>query len=115
MRVAPLAVVLAACATEPPPPAPLSASAQRGGALAEQLCAVCHAVGRTGESTFESAPPFRRLSWNYPIADLEEALAEGVLVGHPAMPQFRLEPQEADDLLAYLSEIQEPAPAADRD
>ncbi len=39
----------------------------------------------------------------YPVDDLQEALAEGIMVGHDAeMPQFELDPEEIDDLLAYL-------------
>jgi hypothetical protein len=37
---------------------------------------------------------------------LEEAFAEGVLVGHPSMPEFRFEPRDIDALLAYLESIQ---------
>jgi mono/diheme cytochrome c family protein len=38
---------------------------------------------------------------------LEEAFAEGILVGHPAMPQFRFTPAQIDDILAYLQSVQE--------
>jgi cytochrome c len=53
------------------------------------------------------APPFRTLSNFYPVGALEEAFAEGVLVGHPDMPEFSLEPEQIDDLLAYIQSIQD--------
>jgi mono/diheme cytochrome c family protein len=52
------------------------------------------------------APPFRTLSERYPVTALEEAFAEGILVGHPAMPEFRFEPHEIDAIIAYLQSVQ---------
>jgi hypothetical protein len=52
------------------------------------------------------APPFRTLSQSYPLNSLEEAFAEGILVGHPDMPDFQLEPAQIDHLIAYLNSIQ---------
>lgn len=83
------------------------ASVADGRRLAEVYCASCHAIGTEGESRHPSAPPFRTLSRNYPVNALEEAFAEGVLVGHPDMPEFRLEPEQIDDLLGYIESIQE--------
>ena len=104
---------IAACAPnhEPAPapaaPAPARTSdAAEGQRLAEIYCARCHAIGTEGESTHPMAPPFRTLSQSYPVNALEEAFAEGILVGHPDMPEFRLEPQQIDNLLAYLDSIQ---------
>jgi mono/diheme cytochrome c family protein len=98
----------AACTTAAP--APESASA-RGRALAETNCSACHAVGVSGESPAPEAPPFRTLSRNYRVDTLEEALAEGISVGHPAMPQFQFEPADVDALIVYLQSIQtEPGP-----
>jgi len=51
-----------------------------------------HAVGADGESPVPEAPPFRMLEARYPLEALEEALAEGIVTGHPDMPQFALEP-----------------------
>lgn len=107
-----LAAALSACAAVPELPAQ-GASAARGQALAERHCAACHAIGRAGESGFAGAPPLRTLSHRYSIWSLEEALAEGIVVGHPAMPPFRFEPDEVSDLLAYLETIQE-APRQER-
>jgi mono/diheme cytochrome c family protein len=51
------------------------------------------------------APAFRELSKRYPIEALEEALAEGIVVGHPAMPRFTFEPREIAALLAYIASL----------
>ena len=105
-------VGLGACAN-PSEPGPASASARpapdlnEGRRLAEINCASCHAIGVAGESRHPDAPPFRTFSRDYPVNMLEEAFAEGILVGHPAMPEFRLEPQEIEDLLAYIESVQE--------
>lgn len=95
-----------ACASHAPDASP--SREERGLALAEQHCSTCHAVGRTGDSPAPEAPPFRRLSENYRVDSLEEALAEGISVGHPAMPQFQFAPEDIDALVAYLQSIQEP-------
>ncbi|CCD98421.1 conserved hypothetical protein [Bradyrhizobium sp. STM 3809] len=42
----------------------------------------------------------------YPIETLGEALAEGIVTGHPAMPQFELTPPEINDLLSYLKSLE---------
>lgn len=75
----------------------------RGEAIAKKHCARCHSVGETGESPMGLAPPFRDLSKRYPIDDLAEALAEGIVTGHPAMPHFTFEPREIDALLTYIA------------
>jgi mono/diheme cytochrome c family protein len=78
-----------------------------GRRLAEIHCARCHAIGAEGESTHPMSPPFRTLSRNYPVNALEEAFAEGILVGHRDMPPFEFEPSQIDDIVAYLQSIQE--------
>ncbi|MGH6925717.1 MAG: c-type cytochrome [Propylenella sp.] len=77
-----------------------------GQSIAEEKCARCHAIGPEGESTLPIAPAFRTLSERYPIDDLQEALAEGIVSGHPAMPEFVFEPEEVAALIAYLKSIQ---------
>lgn len=95
-------VLATACAShESPTPA------ARGREIAQQNCSSCHAIGPFGDSPAPEAPPFRTLSANYRVDTLEEALAEGISVGHPAMPQFEFAPQDADALIAYLRAIQE--------
>jgi len=90
--------------------AALSASPQLPGqTLATNLCSGCHATGRTGQSPHPDALPFRKISIRYPVRDLEEALGEGILVGHPDMPPFVFEPEDVDALLTYIEAIQDPA------
>jgi mono/diheme cytochrome c family protein len=98
-------VALSACATREN--ATHAQVEQRGQEIAQDNCASCHAIGRGGESPAPEAPPFRRLSENYRVASLEEALAEGISVGHPAMPQFEFSPEDVDALVAYLQSIQD--------
>lgn len=94
------ASILAAGSAEAQP------SAARGHALALKDCAMCHAAGREGDSPNAQAPPFRDLHKRYPVENLAEALAEGIVTGHPQMPELRLTPPEIDDLIAYLRTLQ---------
>ncbi len=73
-----------------------------GRAFAEAHCARCHATAATSPSPMREAPAFRDLPTRYPVDHLAEALAEGIATGHPGMPEFRLEPGEIHDFLAYL-------------
>lgn len=78
----------------------------KGRQLAERLCSRCHAIGPEGDSPFEPAPPFRTLVAKWPDTEvLAEALAEGIDVGHPAMPEFVLQPKEIGELLSYLETL----------
>ena len=52
------------------------------------------------------APPFRTLHTKYPLENLEEAMAEGIVTGHPAMPEFRLDPGQIHDVLAYFRTLE---------
>jgi len=82
----------------------------QGQAMAEMMCADCHAIGADDVGPHPETVPFGRLSWKYPIETLAEPLAEGIIVGHPDMPVFQFEPKDIDALLAYLKTIQEPQP-----
>ncbi|MCF4128790.1 c-type cytochrome [Methylobacterium sp. SyP6R] len=78
----------------------------QGGTLARAHCARCHAVGRSGDSPLAAAPPFRDLHTRYPVEDLAESLAEGIRTGHPSMPEFRFDPDQAQSLIAYLKSLE---------
>jgi mono/diheme cytochrome c family protein len=82
------------------------ARAQRGRVFAQTNCAKCHAIGPVGESPLRIAPPFRTLHTRYPIDNLAEALAEGIVTGHPTMPQFQLDVAQINDLLAYMKTLE---------
>lgn len=77
-------------------------SALRGKGLVEEKCARCHSVGVSDESSHKDAPPFRVLATRWPLEHLEEALAEGIVTGHPDMPAFVFEPDDIDAILEYL-------------
>lgn len=82
--------------------------AKQGETLLARDCGRCHAVGRTGESAHKFAPAFRSLGKRYPIESLEEALGEGIMSGHPDMPEFKFEAAEVGAIIAYLKSIQQP-------
>jgi cytochrome c len=99
-----LAVVAATVAAAMPAVAQ-DGSVGHGRALAERHCAGCHATGPAGDSPVPEAPPFRYLKAKYPVDSLAEALAEGIVAGHPAMPEVTFEAGEIEDLLAYLKTL----------
>ena len=80
---------------------------RRGEELLSRHCAMCHAIGRTGSSPQAQALPFRTLGRKYPVETLQEALGEGILAGHPAMPEFKFPPDDVAAIIAYLNAIQE--------
>jgi mono/diheme cytochrome c family protein len=84
-----------------------ASSLKRGETLLTRNCARCHATGSAGLSPHPDAPPFRALARKYPIDGLAEALAEGLSVGHPDMPEFTFEPEDVGAILGYLKSIQE--------
>lgn len=81
---------------------------QRGLAFAKANCAGCHAIGSSGASALKVAPPFRDLHTRYPVDTLAEALAEGIVTGHPTMPMFQLDNAQIADLIAYLKTLRHP-------
>ena len=82
------------------------ARAQRGLLFVQTNCASCHAVRRTDVSPLTIAPPFRDLHRRYPVADLEESFSEGIVTGHPTMPQFKLDAAQIADVIAYLHTLE---------
>lgn len=78
----------------------------RGRALLQQNCGRCHAIGANDASAHHLAPPLRTLGQRYTIDSLEEALAEGLISGHPDMPEFTFEPNDVGVIIAYLKSIQ---------
>ncbi|MEW5423062.1 c-type cytochrome [Amorphus sp. 3PC139-8] len=85
-----------------------AADVEKGQQVAEELCSGCHAVGTEGASSLPEAPPFRFLGRNYPVRYLQEALAEGIVTGHPDMPEFAWDPVTINNFIAYLETIQVP-------
>lgn len=81
----------------------------RGEGLLNKLCSRCHAIGREGKSTHAEAPAFRDVMKRYPAENIAEALAEGLVSGHPDMPEFTFEPDEVDAIVGYLDSLREGA------
>src|SRR3990170_5615697 len=96
--------------------APLAWAAEKdltakGEGLVRKDCSSCHAIGKEGDSPHPDAPPFRTLSSKYPVTDLAESLAEGIVSGHPDMPVFVFEATDVEAIIEYLQSIhEEPAP-----
>ncbi len=76
-----------------------------GHELAGKFCSRCHSIGLHGKSPHPSAPPFREIVARGNVENLEEALGEGIVVGHPDMPQFQFKPREVGALIAYLKSL----------
>ena len=99
-------LIAAAPAFAQQPPTAAEVSIARGRALVERNCGMCHAIGPVGDSPNPLAPHFRELHERYPVEDLAEALGEGIIVGHPLMPELRFTAEEVSDIVAYLESIQ---------
>ena len=78
----------------------------KGEILLEKNCSRCHAIAKEGDSPHPQAPPFRTLSSRYPIDNLAESLAEGIVSGHPDMPIFVFSPHDVEAIIQYLQSIQ---------
>lgn len=88
---------------------PVAASdlnAELGFEFAQENCSKCHAIESTGESPLALAPPLRTLHEQYPVEFLEEAFAEGIVTGHPSMPEFQLDGAQIDNLIEYLKTLE---------
>jgi cytochrome c553 len=86
----------------------LSSPEQKGKVLAERLCAGCHAVGPTGNSTHARAPPFRTLNRRVKLDSyFVNRLRKGLIVGDPDMPSFRFNDDATQALVAYITAIQQ--------
>src|SRR5262249_37126202 len=106
-NIASIAVFLIVAWSVPAVAQQLAAQMKQGEQLLQQNCSGCHAIGRTGKSLHPQAPPFRTLGQRYPLEELEEALGEGWVWGHPDMPDFVFPPQQINGIIAYLKSVQE--------
>jgi cytochrome c len=109
-----LAVVAVACLlaalARPAGAAAADEQLKRGEALLQRSCGQCHATAKTGDSPSKEAVPFRTLGQRYPVEALEEALGEGIMSGHPDMPEFSFDAADVGAIIDYLKSIQQPAP-----
>jgi len=83
-----------------------SPAEQRGQVFVRASCSRCHSIDRIGPSPLSAAPPFRDLHLRYKVDVLAEAFAEGIRTGHPSMPEFRLDPGQIGDVIAYLKSLE---------
>ena len=86
--------------------AQLSPAAQRGLTFVRVHCGECHAIDKVSASPITIAPPFRTLRFKYPIEGMRQRLSEGITAGHPTMPQFRLDPDQIADVVAYIESLE---------
>lgn len=89
-----------------PPPEPVG-DANAGLEFVSKNCTLCHDVSGNGPSPNPKAPIFKKIAVKYPPSNLEEAFAEGIVVGKHGteMPQFELEPEQIDNIIAYLEKL----------
>lgn len=82
---------------------------EAGAAYAKQVCVKCHAIDRTGLSPEPTArglspeptaPPFKDVA-NTP-GMTATALAVWLTTSHPTMPNIILDPQELDNVIAFI-------------
>lgn len=101
-----LALATVASAQNPVPNASSPAELKRAEGLLTRDCGRCHAVRLTGDSPRPDAPAFRSLGLRYPIESLEETLGEGIMSGHPDMPEFSYDADDVGAIIDYLTSIQ---------
>jgi cytochrome c len=106
MKVSPVVLLMLALSIQATNAQSLSPSAQRGLAFVRTNCAHCHAIDKVSPSPLRAAPPFRTLHTRYPIETLAEAFAEGIVTGHPSMPEFKLDPDQIHNLLSFLKSLE---------
>jgi len=94
-----LAIVLAAAAT--PAVAQPFGNVARGMGIAQSTCARCHAVTREARrSPDPMAPTFFSVATTLGMTD--RALRVWLQTSHPTMPNYVLNRDETDDIVAYI-------------
>jgi cytochrome c len=94
------------CVSFGPAFAQMSPSVQRGMTFAQANCALCHSIDKITLSALLLAPPFRDLHLRYPVESLATGLEEGIVTGHPNMPEFRLDLGQTRDFLDFLKTLE---------
>ena len=80
--------------------------ARRGLAYARNVCAECHNVLRSdAPSSNPLAPPFKKIA-NTPGMSIT-ALTVWSRTSHPTMPNLIIEPNDMDDLIAYILNLKD--------
>lgn len=76
-----------------------------GRRLAKLNCATCHALEHSGPSPLAEAPPFRDIATNYAAGELEDSFNDGIVVRHPAMPDWQMTGDQARELAAFVMSL----------
>jgi len=76
-----------------------------GRELVVTYCESCHNIEPAGDSPHDQAPPFHTLHERYDLDWLSEGLVEGLVSGHPDMPEFEFDPIQAESIVAYLKSL----------
>jgi mono/diheme cytochrome c family protein len=76
-----------------------------GEAYAEKVCAQCHAIHPSGLSPELTAPPFKDVANTPGMTDT--ALRVWLSTSHPTMPNIVVEPQDMDNVIAYILSLKE--------
>ncbi len=97
-----LGLIVATFSTDPS----RASNPAQGKRLALTYCAKCHSIDKVTPSPLKIAPPFRTLHERYPVETLQEALGEGLVTGHPTMPEFRFDADQVGDFIAYLQTLE---------
>jgi mono/diheme cytochrome c family protein len=82
-----------------------TADAAAGEAYAEKVCAQCHAIHPSGLSPELTAPPFKGVANTPGMTDT--ALRVWLRTSHPTMPNIVVEPQDMDNVIAYILSLKE--------
>lgn len=77
-----------------------------GRKLLKERCGSCHGTAHGELSQHADAPTFPEVVKRYPPETLEEALAEGIVVGHPDMPIFHFSPTQVGQIVAFLKSLE---------
>lgn len=78
-------------------------AAARGKAVAERVCAACHALAPGQASPRPPAPPFASFAGRFTELTLQRRLTEITETGHTQMPGLAMHSDEIADLVAYLN------------
>jgi cytochrome c len=106
MRRAAMALALALAGLTPAPALESDSDLLKmGEQLLEKRCQRCHAIRSNDKSSHFKAPPFRDVVNRYPAGNIAEALAEGIITGHPDMPELAFEPAEINAIVTYLDSL----------
>lgn len=76
-----------------------------GKRIAQERCAICHAIDSKSLSPRLGAPPLRDVIAMYDPDEIAYRLIDGMAVGHGDMPVFDFDVPAADALTAYLLSI----------